>query len=254
MSDETIWNRLREVGFDEESIKRRDRSSLIAHVAKLETEISSLQNQIGILIIEKKEWVANYEQMRSNANTFELAWKRDYATHVVALAEAKKSEEGLKKALRIEKERLLDGQALLTRGLEEYVGKSVDWKPRGIKLKQNKGDSNQDYEKIYARALTLWKDRKPVEEFIRKSLKLDDSQPLSSHSYRHSPQSQHSPILSSPINSQSLSSHSYQHSPQSQRSPDTATVFSSPINSQPQLSHNSVTATTFSFPISSPQS
>ena len=90
------------------------------------------------------------------------------------------------------------------RGLEEYMGKSVDWNPRDIKLKQNKGDSNQDYEKIYARALTLWKDRKPV-EFIRKSLKLDDSQPLFSHSYQHSPQSQHSPILSSPINSHALS-------------------------------------------------
>ncbi|GKD05820.1 protein crowded nuclei 4 [Tanacetum coccineum] len=86
----------------------------VSYVAKLETQISSLQNLIGILISEKKEWVAKYEQMRSTANTFELALKRDYAAHVAALAEAKKSEEGLKKALRIEKERLLDGQALLT--------------------------------------------------------------------------------------------------------------------------------------------
>ncbi|GJS68767.1 protein crowded nuclei 4, partial [Tanacetum coccineum] len=56
------------------------------------------------LTLEKKEWVANYEQMRSNANISELALKRDCAAHVAALAEAKKSEEGLKKALRIEKE------------------------------------------------------------------------------------------------------------------------------------------------------
>nr|GFC55440.1 protein crowded nucleiI 4 [Tanacetum cinerariifolium] len=104
LSDETIWNRLREAGFDEESIKRRDKGSLIAHIAKLEAEIYSLQNQMGILIIEKKEWVANYEEMKSNADSFELALKRDYAAHVASLAEAKKREEGLKKALGIEKE------------------------------------------------------------------------------------------------------------------------------------------------------
>lgn len=39
LSDETIWNRLREAGFDEESIKRRDKGSLIAHIAKLEAEV-----------------------------------------------------------------------------------------------------------------------------------------------------------------------------------------------------------------------
>ncbi|KAI3689909.1 hypothetical protein L2E82_47879 [Cichorium intybus] len=38
LSDETIWKRLREAGFDEESIKRRDKGSLIAHIAKLEAE------------------------------------------------------------------------------------------------------------------------------------------------------------------------------------------------------------------------
>lgn len=41
LSDETIWKRLREAGFDEESIKRRDKGSLIAHIAKLEAEVLS---------------------------------------------------------------------------------------------------------------------------------------------------------------------------------------------------------------------
>ncbi|KAJ0780709.1 hypothetical protein HanPI659440_Chr06g0240821 [Helianthus annuus] len=35
--------RLREVGFDEESIKRRDNGSLIAHIAKLEAQVEMVK-------------------------------------------------------------------------------------------------------------------------------------------------------------------------------------------------------------------
>lgn len=40
LSDEAIWKRLRESGLDEESIKRRDKASLVAYIAKLEAEVS----------------------------------------------------------------------------------------------------------------------------------------------------------------------------------------------------------------------
>lgn len=40
--DETIWKRLKEAGFDEESIKRRDKAALIAYIAKLEAEVCQL--------------------------------------------------------------------------------------------------------------------------------------------------------------------------------------------------------------------
>lgn len=39
LSDEAIWKRLKEAGFDEESIKRRDKAALIAYIAKLEAEV-----------------------------------------------------------------------------------------------------------------------------------------------------------------------------------------------------------------------
>lgn len=39
LSDEAIWKRLRDAGFDEESIKRRDKAALIAYIAKLEAEV-----------------------------------------------------------------------------------------------------------------------------------------------------------------------------------------------------------------------
>lgn len=38
-SDEVIWSKLKEAGFDEEMIKRRDKASLIAYITKLETEV-----------------------------------------------------------------------------------------------------------------------------------------------------------------------------------------------------------------------
>lgn len=42
LSDESIWKRLREAGFDEDSIKRRDKAALIAYIAKLEAEVRSI--------------------------------------------------------------------------------------------------------------------------------------------------------------------------------------------------------------------
>lgn len=47
LSDEAIWKRLKEAGFDEESIKRRDKAALIAYIAKLEAEVSP--DSYGIL-------------------------------------------------------------------------------------------------------------------------------------------------------------------------------------------------------------
>lgn len=42
LADEAIWRRLKEAGFDEESIKRRDKAALIAYIAKLEAEVCLL--------------------------------------------------------------------------------------------------------------------------------------------------------------------------------------------------------------------
>ena len=41
LTDEAIWKRLKEAGFDEESIKRRDKAALIANIARLEAEVFS---------------------------------------------------------------------------------------------------------------------------------------------------------------------------------------------------------------------
>lgn len=39
LREEAIWRRLREAGFDEDTVKRRDKASLIAYVTALEAEV-----------------------------------------------------------------------------------------------------------------------------------------------------------------------------------------------------------------------
>ncbi|KAJ8769349.1 hypothetical protein K2173_002553 [Erythroxylum novogranatense] len=104
LTDESIWKRLKEAGFDEESIKRRDKAALISYIAKLEAEIYDLQNHMGVLILERKELASKHEQIRTSAEATELLYKRDQAAHLSSLAEAKKREDGLRKALGVDKE------------------------------------------------------------------------------------------------------------------------------------------------------
>lgn len=59
---------------------------------------------MGILIMEKKEWLSNYDQIKATADAAELTFKREQAAHASDLAEAKKREDALKKALGVEKE------------------------------------------------------------------------------------------------------------------------------------------------------
>lgn len=62
------------------------------------------QYQMGLLIMERKEWVSKFEQSKAATESAELMYKRDQAAHLSALTEAKKREDNLKKALGIERE------------------------------------------------------------------------------------------------------------------------------------------------------
>lgn len=49
--EEAIWKRLREAGFDEEAVKRRDKAALVAYITKLESEVCSLFSFLILLMI-----------------------------------------------------------------------------------------------------------------------------------------------------------------------------------------------------------
>ncbi|KAL6573080.1 hypothetical protein OROHE_002556 [Orobanche hederae] len=121
LTDEAIWKRLREAGFDEESIKRRDKASLIAYIAKLEAEVYEHQHQMGLLILEKKEWLSKYEEAKDAADSAELNFRRARASHASDMVDAKKREESLKKALGIEKECIKNIEKTLHEMRAEYA-------------------------------------------------------------------------------------------------------------------------------------
>ncbi|GLU20175.1 hypothetical protein SLE2022_363870 [Rubroshorea leprosula] len=124
LTDDAIWKRLKEAGFDEESIKRRDKAALIAYIAKLEAEIFDYQHHMGLLLLEKKELTSKYEQVKSSAETAEIVQKSGQAAHLSALTEAKKREENLKKALGVEKECI----ASIEKTLHEMRAESAETK------------------------------------------------------------------------------------------------------------------------------
>lgn len=124
LGDEAVWRRLRDAGFDEESVKRRDKAALIAYIAKLEAEIFDHQHHMGLLILEQKELTSKYEQAKASAEAAELKCKRNQAAHVSGLAESRKREETLRKSLGVEKECI----ASLEKALHEMRAESAETK------------------------------------------------------------------------------------------------------------------------------
>ena len=59
---------------------------------------------MGLLILERKELASKFEQIKASFEAAEVAHKRDQAAHLSAIAEARKREESLKKAVGVEKE------------------------------------------------------------------------------------------------------------------------------------------------------
>ena len=59
---------------------------------------------MGLILLERKEWVSKYDQLKAAADAAELNYKREQAARASDLAEAKKREDALKKALGVEKE------------------------------------------------------------------------------------------------------------------------------------------------------
>lgn len=54
--------------------------------------------------MERKEFTSKYEQIKSSAETVEILSKRDQASQLTVLAEARKREEKLKKAIGVKEE------------------------------------------------------------------------------------------------------------------------------------------------------
>ncbi|TKY70689.1 CROWDED NUCLEI 4 [Spatholobus suberectus] len=99
LSEEEIWKRLKQAGFDENSIEQKDKATLVAYIAKLQAQIYDHLNHMGRHIIERKELASKYQQVKALIDSSEFMHKHDSAMHLSALIEARKREESLKKAV-----------------------------------------------------------------------------------------------------------------------------------------------------------
>ncbi|XP_042432405.1 nuclear matrix constituent protein 1-like isoform X1 [Zingiber officinale] len=115
------WRHFRDAGLlDESVLQRKDREALIQRINELEKELHEYQYNLGLLLIEKKDSIAKYEEVRQALAEAGEILKREKAAHLIVVSEYENREEKWQKDLGIEKQKV----AVLEKDLRD-VGSEI---------------------------------------------------------------------------------------------------------------------------------